>query len=1080
MGTGRSKILFASTLVFLLLPAGRAWAKDAPLSRDAKAWKAIQKRAQGNISGEANIKMLGDFIRAYPQSGFAPDARFIIAEMLFAKTQYREASPQYDLLVKQRNPVYQDDALLRLGEIHYNNGDIPAARGYWKKIISRVLGRTVLSAETLYGLVLCDLRENDYLSASQKLEHLERQFPAYTNLAKARELTAVIHFQKKNYHKTVEAVEDINTPTATFYRGLSYYHLKQYLEAAQAFEKLFALAGGTYSEIGGYFKAESFRMAGNSPLAARSYSAFIRRCPSSRLVPYAQVQLAKAVFNLKNNKKAMQILASVTAMPGLAGEIAAYARYLEASIFSAEGNHQAAIASLDSALKFVNKAENPDIFGNIYVAKGYYLLKNGDLKGASDVMNHLVQEMPYHPLGPAACLILGNAAYMRGDWSAALTSYETALLKYKYTELSDVALAMLLKTYYKAGRFQELVTNANRIMKLIVSEFPAQNAAWRTYAYFLLAEAYYNIKQYPEASMYYRKAMQNYKWLPSAQFCLAWSRYHEENYPEAIALARTVMASGENSPEEKSSAAFLIGASLFNQKQYGGAIEAFRRLRKRFPGDKNVPESYFQEGMALKQSRYFKDALIAWSRLITLFPDNVLAQEGMLQMGRLYFQGRSYEKAVKAFSAFAEKWPASEFSAEANWLMAQSYYNAKNYDEAITGYEGFLRKFPKDYRAEDGKNQLMQSYYNRAMFKKEPELLSQFVKMYPKSDLAAEAQYQLGYGAYVRKDWVSTVKELRALLLNYPGTAQAPMALLAVGHSEEYLKRLDAAVEEYESLLSLFPSTQYAIDGAMRLGAIYFSREKYKDAARKFQFLADHTHTPEVRADAVYNMAVCHKRSQSYVDALAAYEMLVKDYPGDERQLDALLEIADIHAAEEEHQKTVDAYNRVLASKNKKLTSLLSMDVCVKIGDIFIKYLNNKDKAVVAYSQLIPMKPEKYDSRLVGLAQLAAIYEERGDWKKALAVYGGISKSGGRNDWVGSAAARLKEIKEYLRASGARQVRRTTDEEEPKDAADAAEIARKPPAEKEAAKDAAAFPADISSGEKSPGVVLGGEADGKI
>ena len=221
MPMGKLRLSVVALLSVLFFPAVRSLAKDAPPSRDAKAWKAMQRRAQDDMSGEANIKMLGNFIRAYPQSAFIPDARFVIAEMLFAKKKYREAWPQYGLLAKQKGSAYRDDATLRLGEIHYNNGDIPAARGYWKEISDKVLGRSVLSAEAMYGLILCDMRENDYLSASQKLERLTRQFPAYASLAKVRELTAIVRYQEKNYNKAMEAIEDIDTPTAAFYRGLS-------------------------------------------------------------------------------------------------------------------------------------------------------------------------------------------------------------------------------------------------------------------------------------------------------------------------------------------------------------------------------------------------------------------------------------------------------------------------------------------------------------------------------------------------------------------------------------------------------------------------------------------------------------------------------------------------------------------------------------------------------------------------------------------------------------------------------------------------------------------------------------------
>ena len=159
-----------------------------------------------------------------------------------------------------------------------------------------------------------------------------------------------------------------------------------------------------------------------------------------------------------------------------------------------------------------------------------------------------------------------------------------------------------------------------------------------------------------------------------------------------------------------------------------------------------------------------------------------------------------------------------------------------------------------------------------------------------------------------------------------------------------------------------------------------------------------------------------YKRAQDFADALRAYEKFAANYENDPRQIDALLEIAAIHSNSDEHQKTLDTYQRILESANAKATPELRMSIYNRIGEIYQTKAGDPKKAAVAYSQLIPMKPANDQSRLLGLAQLAAIYESGGDWGSALAVYKQIAASGGRADWVQTAVKRSSEIQDYLKA----------------------------------------------------------------
>lgn len=1006
-------LLGLTAMVPAFAASDRQIARQAQENRD---WKSLQVQVRKGASSEETIKLLGNFIRSHPSGQNVSAARFAIAETQFQDGKFAQALPHYQLLIDQGDDTYADDSLLRVGEAHYNMKDFVKARKAWEQLSERRFSRSVLIAEAMYGTALISMRDKDYLTAGQILSKLVRKYPSYQDLSKVKEIMGILRFHEKNFTEALEVLEDLDTSPALFYRGLSHFQQKRYLEAAKEFKRLESVSSGAYAELGSYLEAECFRLGKNEAMAAKAYDQFVRHYPDSRLRVYSALHLARALHKLNRLDKALEILTEMRQMK-ISAELRAYALFLEAETVAATGNTSKAVDLLDASLKLVG-ADIPDLFASIHVAKGYYLLKEKKHKEAATVIQKLVREFPNHPLGMAAFVVLGNAAYSGKDWLTAISSYEAALLKYPFTSISDVSLGMMLSSYYSAGNYQELVTNGNRVMGVISADYPAQDHSWRAYSHMLLAEAYYKLKLYSQASPYYEKAMKDEALAPHGRMFLAWSLYHEGKNADAIRLAQDIIARPETPAMYKASAYFLLAGSHFNDKDYAAAINDLQTFRRLFPNDPLVPETLLHEGLAQQQGGFHGDAMAAWVKLVRTFPNHPLAQEGQMQIGRLFFQGRKFKQAALAFGRFLDKWPESAGAAEAQWQLAQAHYNGRNDNEAVKAYQEFINRYSGDARVAEAKTQLMQVHYRQAAASKDPDLLAEFVSRYPKTELAADAQYQLSQIRYARKDWRNAIIGFRKLLLDYPGTAQAPLALLAIAHAQEYLKNIEEAVKEYESLLQLFPTSPVALESAMRLGAIHFHREKFKEAAESFRFVIEREAPKDVKMDAHFNMAIALKKGKNYHDAQRAFEDFAENYEETPRAQEALVESAALHSEMlDQPEKAIASYQRLI--KMKRIEPALKMEALNEVAKLQLK-AGQKKEAMASFTSLLPLSPTNLDARLLGLAQLAAMHEETGAWEKALGVYSAIKTSGGRRDWVKAASKRLKEIRAFLKQQGSK------------------------------------------------------------
>ncbi|MBI4386758.1 MAG: tetratricopeptide repeat protein [Elusimicrobia bacterium] len=1008
----RSTLLPLVIGLFLLHPASEALAQSrASLSAEIKAWKFLQKAAETNRSPQYRMKLLNWYYRSYPRGLHGQDIQFAIAETLYGQGEYDQAIAYYRRLADARESSYRDDSLLRIGEIYYNAGNINRAKEAWQRLTKLSLHRSSLMAEALYGLILCDMHTGNYVMANKSLERLKSKFPAYADLNKVREATGILRFQEKNFREAVEALEGLNTAPAAFYRGLSHFDQQQYLEAADSFHKVAGSASSRFTEIAAYLKADCFRMANNDALASRAYDGFLRDFPRSRFRANALVHLADALLRTGRFKEAMEIIQEVR-KTAASREVRAYALHQGAEVAIRLKDYATALSMLSEAIGAVGR-ENQELYAGIQVAKGYTLLLSGRIQEAMRTLKGFVREMPHHPLSAAAFMLIGNDAYANKDWDAAISAYQTALLQFKYSPLSDVAMTMLLASFYQQKKYQDLVTNSNRLLKVVGADFATQNFLWRAYGHLILGEGYYQLKLFPQASSHYEEAIKHPSLAPWARFYLAWSRYHEEKYNEATQLAEKTLEQAELSETEKASASLLIAASHFNEKEYEAAIAAFRGFRRHYPSDERVPESWLQEGWAHLQAGFSADAIRTWSRLSTQHEDHPIAQEAQLLISRLYFQARQYKSAIATLTKFMEAWPRSALAADAQWLLAQSYYNGRQDAAAIDAYQEFLTRFRRDARVEDGRKQLEQVRYRHATQSQNTKLLAEFVAIYPKSELSSEAQYQLSQLLHKRKEWDGAIREYRKLLLNYPGTSQAPLALLSIAHILDHQRKPEAAVKEYESILKLFPTSTVAIDSAMRLGSIYFALEKYPDAARSFRFAVERQAPPEIKSAASFNLAISYKKDRSYADSLRFFGDFIRDFPQDPKRTDAMLETASLYLQLDDPVRSAATYEDLV--RNASLSKSMQMEVFNQLGSIYQK-MGDADRAMANYGELVTMTPRHTEARLLGLAQLAALYEKKNQWQEALGVYDDIRRSGGKPNWTRAALKRITQIRVHLKA----------------------------------------------------------------
>ena len=158
------------------------------------------------------------------------------------------------------------------------------------------------------------------------------------------------------------------------------------------------------------------------------------------------------------------------------------------------------------------------------------------------------------------------------------------------------------------------------------------------------------------------------------------------------------------------------GLDNYQQKKYERAIEAFQKLKDRFPynqyaivAELKLADSYFL-------NKDYELAAVAYKEFEKLHPANEVIPYVIFQLAMCYFKqmptidrDQSYaSSAIQEFGRLIKSFPKSEYisQAQTNLIIAKKnlvshefnigefYFKGKKYEAALGRFEGILRQFP--------------------------------------------------------------------------------------------------------------------------------------------------------------------------------------------------------------------------------------------------------------------------------------------------------------------------------------------------------------------------------------------------
>lgn len=720
------------------------------------------------------------------------------------------------------------------------------------------------------------------------------------------------HLQMENYDRALSymlRIKDKHSAyafQARYYTGYCYYVEKDYQRALVEFLALEKLGG--YDQVAPYYIVQIYYAQGEYEKVYQRAEELLKKYPENQYNDEMHRMLGEMYYQDSLYTDAVHHLEAYRSLcKESKKEILRNDMYLLGLSYYMTGKHSEAVAQLKSiTLTADTISENTCLhLGHAYLRMDD--IENAKLSYAAAIrynINPVVREEAMYNY--VQVTYLQNSAL-----GESITAFQDFIRDYPQSKYIDKVYALMADLYMTSKNYQSalsaLETIANADMKiattkqylryqlavdaLLQAKMPDvikwSNAIiaqadgpsdYKTEAYFLLAQAYYRLRQYAQCVEQINLYQQQPKQKASANkdlalYLKAYALFNQKNYVAAEPLFRAYIST---KPATKSYADALnrVGDCLFHARQFPEAIELYGQVAslKSTGADYAILQSGYAQGLL----HDYEQKVLTLNNLIEQYPHSDYADDALYEIARAELQQQNNLAAIKAYKSILQHYPNSNLAVKASLEMGMSYRTLKQYDQAIEAYKNTIEKYAateEAYAALEGLEQVYVETNNIGEYLVYTKQLSKMNMQTASSEdslvyVTAELQYMLGH-------YPQAAAGLTTYLARFcPGGRYCTNATYYAARSYYQLKQYDEAIEQYSALADI-QGNPYIEEACMRVAELSFDKKEYQTARYYFQRMSKVASSTAMRSTALLGVLRSSQKIGDGAQIIEAAERLL-------------------------------------------------------------------------------------------------------------------------------------------------------------------------------------------------------------
>jgi TolA-binding protein len=521
------------------------------------------------------------------------------------------------------------------------------------------------------------------------------------------------------------------------------------------------------------------------------------------------------------------------------------------------------------------------------------------------------------------------------------------------------------------------VYEARKLYQQLISA--SEDPLIRLQAYIGKADASYNLAEYGQAVKEYEEGLKDIaktgnqingagELIDKLRYNLGVAYIKQGALDSGIAVFEDI-AEKSVYPDMKVSLLYQIADAYQNTGDFLKAEEAYAKILKQFPDSSFADYALYQTGLLRLKRLDYLSAIDSFKLLLKDYPRSKFMEEALYSLGTVYFQRKDYALSCEILAKFRDEFKVSRLSGQAVFMLGLSLLNSGKTDEALNIFKSISRQYTKE-------NELMQKaeyeiadcYYRLGREKEALGLFKLLRTKYPDSKITPEIMWWLGQYYYRLNDLNLAARYFSSLAKEYPDNSLSGDALYALGLVFRDENKLDQALDSFKMAVKL-STGESRFESVLAIADIYAQRGKTEEALSQYRQILKTN--PDLGSLLFPRIAKCYYKAQDYGQAKLFYQKALELIELKEAG-DIQFSLAEVHEAENELEAAIDAY--------------------LKVADI---YNDNAQLSVRA------------------LLRAAKIYEEKGDFKRALGTYEIIARN--KTEESGFAQERIEEIEANIK-----------------------------------------------------------------
>lgn len=467
-----------------------------------------------------------------------------------------------------------------------------------------------------------------------------------------------------------------------------------------------------------------------------------------------------------------------------------------------------------------------------------------------------------------ATYLTGASLQKLGRTDEAIAAYKQALAAVPTTtppgELTCYAQRGLTLAYLEAKRFKD-AQEAGEALNALPTQAttPADIAREKAERLMYLGEAYLGSQQLDRALATYQQVVNNYptsSLVPNALMAMGWIFETRRDRPQAVAAYRDLIAKFPDQGKLVSEAFFRLGFNLAEQKDYAGAVEAYKGVPA---GHTLADQATYAIAWALRDQGKDDAANAQFAVVAEKYPKSPLAADALYRVGEYWLAAKNYDEGLRAFSRAQDLVGQGTLGALISYKLGVCAFFAKQYVVASTAFGRVVANYPNSEQAQESlfwRGQALERQEGQATIARDVYVL--YVTRFPNGAKVLDAALGAGRGALTAKQYAMARTDLQKALTLCDQFAQGANKDLA-----------DRAV-------NVRPEAQYD------LAQSYFDEKNYPEALKQFAAVSAYKLDPWY-SRSMLQMARCSAITGDRKAAVSTLKLLIKIAPTSDAALDA-------------------------------------------------------------------------------------------------------------------------------------------------------------------------------------------------